>query len=107
MATVRASLIWDGPERDILRLFIEPTPDWGVTYHDADVALLRELDEREEATGRIAGLEILDFLKFDRWDDLPGFDLLWQLPGQEPLPLGELLKREQRRLREATPAVTR
>lgn len=106
MAIVRASITWDGPSRDILHLLIEPTPDWGVTYHDETVSILRELDERDEATGKIVGVEILGFLSFDRWDDLPKLDLLWQLPGQQPLPLDELLKREQQRLRREALAAT-
>jgi hypothetical protein len=61
--------------------------------------LLLELDAAERETGRIAGFEVLGFLEFDRWDALPDLDVLWQLPGQEPLPLEALLKREQARLR--------
>jgi hypothetical protein len=99
-------MTWDGPARDILYVFIEPTPDWGATYHNEVVSILRELDERDEATGKIVGVEILDFLRYDRWDDLPKLDLLWQLPGQQPLPLDELLKREQQRLRREALAAT-
>jgi hypothetical protein len=41
----------------------------------------------------------LPLLELDRWQELPALDVLWQLPGQEPLPLRELLQHEQRRLR--------
>ncbi len=68
-------------------------------FGDVTDNLLLELDEHEQETGRMVGVE-LAILEFDRWDDLPKLDLLWQLPGQEPLPLDELLKREQRRLRQ-------
>ena len=40
-----------------------------------DVLLLRALDDREELSERIAGLEIVGILNFDRWDDLPETDL--------------------------------
>jgi hypothetical protein len=40
-------------------------------------------------------VEIVAFLEFDRWSDLPRLDLLWQMPGWEPLPLDELLRRQQ------------
>src|SRR5919202_6306941 len=83
---VTASICWDGPDHDVLYVFVEPTPDWGVTWDDFPnddvidcVAILRELDENEEPTGRVAGIEILDFLRFDRWDALPQFPMLWQL----------------------------
>ncbi len=101
MAIVSASCTWAGPVVDVLRLFVEPTPGhWGVEVcEDPDVVLFRALDECEEPTGEIAGLEIVGFLTFDRWQELPELGLRWQLPGQEPLPLRELLQREQRRLR--------
>lgn len=68
--------------------------------HDEDVILYRALDQNEEPTGPITGIEVIGFLEFDRWDTLPQLDLLWQLPGQEPLPLDELLRRLQRELRQ-------
>ena len=106
MDTVKASIMWAGPSNDLLQVFVEPTPEpWGVTSDDVgddlldSVVVFRVLDENEEATGEVAGLEILDFLSFDRWDALPRFPMLWQLPGWEPLPLDELLRRVQRELR--------
>lgn len=102
METVKASFMWDGPERDILILFVEPTPDlWQVDPDDLyEVLVLRALDENEQETGEIAGVEIMDFLRFDRWEHLPELPMLWQIPGWEPLPLVDVLKREQGLLRE-------
>ena len=81
-------------------MFVEPPLPSGAVVHDEDVILYRALDQNEEPTGPVTGVEIIGFLEFNRWDALPQLDLLWQLPGQEPLPLDELLKREQRRLRQ-------
>lgn len=102
METVEASFTWDGPGRDILYLFVEPTPSpWGVDPDDEfQVLVLRALDENEQETEEIAGVEIMDFLDFDRWEDLPKLLLLWQIPGWEPLPLAEVLKRKQQLLKE-------
>lgn len=106
MDTVAASICWDGPSRDVLLLFVEPTPEpWGITWDDLldddlEVGVFRELDANDEPTGRVAGIEILDFLRFDRWDALPRLPMLWQVPGAEPLPLGDLLQRLQPELRE-------
>lgn len=101
METVRASVLWDGPERDIAILFVEPTPvPWQVDPDDElEVSILRVLDENEEMTDKIAGIEIMDFLQFDRWNDLPNLSLLWQLPGWEPLPADKLLRRVQQEFR--------
>lgn len=68
-------------------------------FGDVTDNLLLEVDEHDEETGRIVGVE-LAILEFDRWDALPQLDLLWQLPRQEPLPLDELLRRLQRELRQ-------
>ena len=99
--------MWAGPRNDLLQVFIEPTPEpWGVTWDDLpddldyEFVVFRELDANEEPTGPVAGIEILDFLCFDRWDAVPRLPLLWQLPGAEPLPLVELLRRLQPELRE-------
>ncbi|HEY7065602.1 MAG TPA: hypothetical protein VII06_29275 [Chloroflexota bacterium] len=107
MDIVKASTMWAGPRNDLLQVFVEPTPTpWGVTWDDLpddlddEFVVFRELDANEEPTGRVAGIEILDFLRFDRWDAVPRFPLLWQVPGQEPLPLVDLLKRLQPELRE-------
>jgi hypothetical protein len=104
---VRASICWDGPWRDFLQVLAEPTPGpWGIPWDDVPgddidwIGVFRELDANEEPTGRVAGIEILDFLRFDRWDAVPRFPLLWQLPGWKPLPLVGLLQRLQPELRE-------
>uniref|UniRef100_A0A831X902 Uncharacterized protein n=1 Tax=Thermorudis peleae TaxID=1382356 RepID=A0A831X902_9BACT len=81
-------------------MFVEPALPSGAVVHDEDLILYRALDQNEEPTGPITGIEVIGFLEFDRWEDLPQLDLLWQLPGQEPLPLDELLKRLQRELRQ-------
>jgi hypothetical protein len=100
MATVTASLTWPGPEVDVLRLFVEPTPEpWGAEVIDEDVLLFRALDDREELTDRIAGLEIVGFLDFDRWEDLPETELQWRLPTRQPQPLPDLLRYVQSELR--------
>jgi len=57
-----------------------------------------EVDERGEETGRVIGVE-LPILEFDDWDDVPDLPTLWQLHGQEPMHLKDLLKRVQRELR--------
>ena len=102
METVRASITWPGADIDVIRLFVEPTPDWAADplEEDTTVAVLRVLDENERYTDQVAGIEIVGFLDFDRWDELPRLDMLWRLPGEEPLPLEELLRRKQRELRE-------
>jgi hypothetical protein len=102
---VKATISWDGPDHDVLYVFVEPTPKWGVTWDDfpddeiiSSVAVLRELDDNDEPIGRVAGIEILDFLRFERWDAMPCLPLLWQVPGSEPLPLVDLLQRLQAEL---------
>lgn len=106
---VKASFNWDDPERDILRLFVEPTPSlWEIDPDDEyQVLVLRVLDENEEMTDGIAGVEMIDFLHFERWDDLPELPMLWQIPGWEPLPLMDVLKRGQALLREEAGLVAR
>ncbi|MBI4499396.1 MAG: hypothetical protein HY689_16030 [Chloroflexi bacterium] len=97
------------PTLDVLVLRVEDPPvgNWVADPVDGTgiLAVLREVDEQDEETGRIAGVEIVDFLEFDRWEDLPDLGLFWQLPGQDPLPLDKLLKREQRRLRQQVKGV--
>ena len=101
MEVVKASLLWDGPKRDIAILFVEPTPQpWQVDPdEELEISVLRVLDENEEMTDAVAGIEIMDFLEFDEWHALPKFSFLWQLPGREPLPADELLRRMQQELR--------
>lgn len=98
---VRAYVTWPGPEHDVLRVVAEPTPDdWLPEAISSDVTLFREPDEHDEPTGPVVGIEIIDFLRFDEWDMVPETHALWQLRGEKPLPLGELLKRKQQALRE-------
>lgn len=107
METVRAVIEWT-PELDRWVLWVEPPVDRFVAEPFGDVTdcLLLEVDQSGKETGRIAGLE-LALMEFDRWDALPKLDVLWQLPGQEPLPLETLLRREQERLRQLEGAQAR
>ena len=104
MDTVRASIVWAGPAVDILRLFVEPATDSGAVVHDEDIVLFCALDEQEAPTGPVTGVEIISFLEFDSWENLPDLGLLLLLPGQKPLPLDELLKRAQKELRQQAKA---
>jgi hypothetical protein len=106
VTTVGASICWDGPERDILIVFVEPAiMEWIVDPLEEalDVAFFLEVDDAEakepRETGRIAGVEIVGFLEFDQWAALPDLPLHWQLGDWEPLPLVDLLKRLQLELR--------
>ena len=104
MDTVKASVMWHNDRfnlwnEDVAVCAFVPEP---FAEDHAPAHLLLELDDTEREPGRIAGLEIFDFLDFDRWDELPQLLLLWQLPGWEPLPLDELLKRKQHELRQQT-----
>ena len=94
------SFTWPGPDVDVLRLFVEPTPmPWGVDPVDEDIAVFRVLDERERETKRVAGIEIVGFLRFDCGDDLPTLPTLWRLPGEEPRALADFLRSLQAELR--------
>src|SRR3989304_496910 len=100
METVRATATWD---RGRYCLWAEPSGGMAFTPEpfdgDPTACLLLEIDENEQETGRIAGAEIVGFLEFDRWETVPKLPILWQLPGSGPLPLDELLKRQQKLLR--------
>ncbi len=103
METVKATATWSA-DADRYCLWAEPSDGKAFapeSFGDSDplACLLVELDEDERETGRVAGAEILGFLEFDRWDALPQLPFLWQLPGWEPLPLAELLKRAQQEMR--------
>lgn len=101
---VRAWVWWPGPRINVLRVFrdeaLSGEQDTEVLDEGARVAAFWELDEREERTGRLAGVEIVDFLTFNKWGQLPKSNSYWQLPGWDPLPLSKLLKRKQQELRE-------
>lgn len=101
METVEASVVWDGPQRDILMLFVEPLMDlWQVdpVCTPGELNILQELNEDEEETGRIAGVEIVGFLDFDWWDDVPDLSFLWHVRGYAPMPLRDVLQHLQREL---------
>ncbi len=100
MEKVNALLLWPGPEIDVLTVFVEPSPKLWAADPDADgtIVVLRALDEHEQETGSVAGVEIVGFLDFDRWTELPDLPVLWKLPDSEPLPLEALLRRAQAEL---------
>ncbi len=98
---IPAAVTWAGPRNDVVTvLSITITSDYlAAPTNDMDVILYRQV-EHEEPVGSVVGIEIVDFLDFDRWNDLPVLDLLWQLPKQEPLPLTIALQRVQHQLRQ-------
>lgn len=71
---------------------------------DGLAVVLVELDDDERDTGRVAGVEIIGFLAFNRWQDVPSIPNLWKLPEEMPLSLEELLRLEQARVRGRTAA---
>lgn len=101
METVKASITWPGPDLDVLRLHVEPWLNWDAEPVDdfGEIAILWEIDDDEERTGRLAGVEVVGFLTFERWHDLPELPVLWELPGEEAAPLVDVLRRVQARLR--------
>lgn len=107
METTKAYIFWTGPENDVLMLLREPTPLWMADPVDDEYQflILLTLDENEEETGEITGIKILDFLKFDRWDQIPDFPVHWEVEDWDPLPMVDLLKREQASLRKEYLAV--
>lgn len=103
METVSASVMWGGSDSDVLTVFVEPTPElWEADPIDelSGFFVLRAVDESGRETGETAGIEIVGFLDFERWQDLPTLPVLWRLWGWEPLPLAEVLQRVQEKLRE-------
>lgn len=100
---VEARVVWSAASH-VLMLIREPTPPWHAlpVEDDALVAVLAAEDEDgREITGEVAGIEIVGFLWFERWDGIPEVPGLWRLPGRDPEPFVELLKGEQRELRRA------
>jgi hypothetical protein len=103
METVTASLLCSDVEGDILTLFIEPlSASWEARSRDQEIYLLDALDESEEKTGQLAGIRIVGFLTFTRWEDLPKIPMHWQVTGYDPLPLAALLQRVQQSLLQKT-----
>jgi hypothetical protein len=99
---ISASMVWGGPDSDVLTVSVEPLRyPWSADPVDGRMGLfvLRALDGDDRETDAIAGLEIIGFLDFDRWDDLPELPGLWRLSELEPLPLRVALQRKQAELR--------
>lgn len=99
MQTVADSVAWAGPNIDAFTLFVEPTPaTWvaeSVVAGETPVYLYQTLNNDRQRTGQLAGVHIVGFLNFSRWSDLPELDILWQVPGKEPVSLEELLRAEE------------
>jgi hypothetical protein len=92
---------WGGAGHDILSLTPgESVPPFGADPSDEDdtLVLYRLLDSHDEATGEIVGVEIDEFLQFNRWDLIPSVDQCWQLPGRPPHSLVDVLKTLQHEL---------
>lgn len=101
METVRATIEWT-PEIDRFVLWADDAAGRSFVpepFGDSTGSLLLEVDDHGRETGGIVGVE-MSLLSFDRWQDLPKLDVLWQLPGWKPLPLDKLLKRVQKELQE-------
>ncbi len=100
MDIVRATFTWTPPPIDVLTLYAEPMPEqWVADLDDrGQFFIYRVIDADEQETGDVAGVEILGFSTFGEWEDLPRLPLLWQLPGNAPVPLIELLQQLQREL---------
>ena len=106
METTKAYLFWTGPENDVLMLLREPTSLWLADPVDDEYQffILLTLDEHEDETGEVTGIKILDFLKFDRWDEIPAFPVHWEVEDWGPLPMPQLLKHAQIQLRKEAEA---
>lgn len=103
---------WGGPEHDIVSVTplmggapVSGDPSW----EEETLVFWRILDDEDEPTGEFVGVEIDEFLRFDRWDLIPASTDLWQFDEKEaPVPPVELLQRLQVRLmaRTKVPAVS-
>jgi hypothetical protein len=94
---------WGGPDRDVIAVIPRWIDGFGGALldddDDVDVAVYRVLDENEEATGEIVGIEIIDFLEFDRWKIIPELSVQWSIndgPSQSPKTALQALQRELR-----------
>lgn len=92
METVNASIVWDGPERDQIILLADPPMPYDVRILDDDLILYVGVDREDKTTGQVVGVEVLDFLSFNRWGELPDDGQAWKLASAEPVPLSDLLK---------------
>jgi len=90
METKRMMAAWGGPERDVLAILPGyPTPDFsGVPLNESGELVAYELlDGAEEPTGEIVGVEIVGFLEFDEWDEIPDLPVRWSIndgPAESP-----------------------
>ncbi|MFN8534149.1 MAG: hypothetical protein U0556_11440 [Dehalococcoidia bacterium] len=92
MTVRRAAVFWDGPAEDAVWLLMDPGPElWERVVLTDRVALLQALDEYEQPTGDLAGIEVGGFLGFDAWDSLPDLPIRWQVGNDPPRSLEELL----------------
>lgn len=106
MEQIVASILW-APERDSLYVLREPPVQlWQADPFDGYPlgCVLMELDENEDETGRIAGVEIIGFVDFDKWESVPQLPMTWRYDDWEPLPLAAFLMRLQAELRKQAKA---
>lgn len=86
---------------DVLTVLREPAPDYyAIPTGDPLVAVLFG-----EGTREIVGVEVVGFLEpeaSEAVDGLPYVNVLWRLPGGEPLPLRDLLEGQRRELTTAS-----
>jgi hypothetical protein len=91
---------WGGPEHDIVSVRPSARVPWfsgDPSWEEETLVFWRILDDDDEPTGEIVGVEIDEFLRFERWDLIPTTPDLWQLDEESPLPPVDLLRRLQAR----------
>lgn len=101
MAARRVGVSWGGTDWDIIVVeILARLPPYGAdpSEDEASLVFYRLLDGEDEATGEVVGLEIDDFLEFDRWNLIPDTADLWQLGEDVPRPPVDLLKNLQAQL---------
>lgn len=83
METKHLMAAWGGPDRDVLAVLPDWTGEFSAAllddHDDVDVVVYRVLDNDEEATGEIVGIEILDFLDFSEWSLIPALPVKWSI----------------------------
>lgn len=91
METIRMSYSWGGPTRDVLAVIDVTAPEFSAAllddYDDPEVVVYRVLDHDEEPNGDIVGIEIVGFLDFDRWEEIPVLPMRWSIgdgPARSP-----------------------
>lgn len=91
---------WTGPDHDQSTLLAMEHGTFGADWpEDGSVTLLREVQPDCTVTGRIVGVEIDDFLRFENWRDIPDCPKRWKTVDDPPARLTDLLRRVQMRLR--------